>query len=766
MNNRIVKAIFKAIPLALIMALGVTPAQAALEEVVVTARKRNETLLDAPVAVTAFTSGLIEKAGISRPEDFLGLVPNVSFVTSNHQGEFFVNMRGQASVRFAESAVAVVVDGVQLSTSNEFNGDFFDIEQIEVLKGPQNSLYGRNATAGALVVTTRAPSEEWEGSVVANYGNFNAFKLQGGVGGPITENLTMRLSASLTDTDGPFSNILTGEKVHRWKNQTGRLKLHWDGGDTQADVVIGGSHGVGGGIAFNAQITGTTVGGVFVPGPNTNTVHEIPFVNDAPGGSVQDKFNASLRVVHDFETMSLESVTAFSEIKDNYQAKGLPYADFSAPSNNFVSLGVNWAAAFGDLTQKWRDENRAFTQEFRLSSNTDDARLRWQVGIYFQDARKLRTNINGLYTGGSISDSLVPLDINSTNPTVGYDKTRFGVLNYSPFANIQYDITDNLQLDLAIRYETEERDVRTLTDNTPDTVNPGATYNQCVLRTGRAPADCSDKTTFHQFQPKVTLSYNLPDERGTVYGTYGKGFKSGGFNTIGSREVLLAASAATGGDPSLIFTQDSYDKETTDAFEIGIKTRWMDGKLAINAAIFYTEVSDAQQFEFFPVGSLQAVSRIDEEEIEGFEIDASLVATDWLDLFIGYGYTDAKITKLLAAPQFEGNRVPYIQKDNFVAGFQVIKPISGTMDFNARLEYKRSGNVWYDASNLPGSRRDPNSLVDARLGISTEKWDLSLWGRNLTNEKYASEAIPLLAIVNVPYKAATRSYGIEARYNF
>jgi iron complex outermembrane recepter protein len=756
------KTFIQIVTLSVVMTIWGAPAQAALEEIVVTARKRTETLLDAPVAVQAFTAELIEKAGINRPQDFLALVPNVTFVTSNHAGEFFVNMRGQASVRFAEAAVAVVVDGVQLAHNNEFNGDFFDIEQIEVLKGPQNSLYGRNATAGAIIINTRAPTDEWEGSVVASYGNWESMKIQGGVGGPITENISMRLSASLTDTDGPFTNIVTAEKVHRWKNQTGRLRLNWKNETTSADFVFGGSHGTGGAIAFNAQITGTTVGGTFIDGPDTNSVHDIPFVNDMPGNNIQDKWNTSLRIVHDFSDMTFESVSSYSTIKDNYAAKGLPYADYSFASNDF---GV-FEFVFGDLTQRWRDQNEAFIQEFRLSSN-DDSRLRWQVGIYYQDGTKIRTNINGLYQGTPVNmDLLVPSDINSPNPSVNYDRTKFGVKNYSPFANIQYDITENLQLDLAIRYETEERNVRTVTPDGPNTVTGDPTYNQCVLRTGRAAADCRNKTTFHQAQPKVTLSYRFPDDIGTVYGTYGKGFKSGGFNTIGVRDLLIAGAVGAGGDPSLIFTQDTYDKETTDAFEIGVKTRWMDGRLALNAAVFYTEVSDAQQFEFFPVGSIQAVSRIDEEEIKGFEIDASFEANDWLQLFAGYGYTDAEITKLEAQSAFEGNRVPYIQKNNFATGFQATYPLTGTLTLNARMEYKRMGSVWYDASNLPGSRRDPIELVDARIGISTDAWDLSLWGRNLNNEKYASESVPLLSILNVPQKAPTRSYGIEVRYNF
>lgn len=137
-----------------------------------------------------------------------------------------------------------------------------------------------------------------------------------------------------------------------------------------------------------------------------------------------------------------------------------------------------------------------------------------------------------------------------------------------------------------------------------------------------------------------------------------------------------------------------------------------------------------------------------------------------MQLFAGYGYTDAEITKLNAQPLFEGNREPYILKYNFVAGFQVTYPITDTMEFFSRTEYKRMGSIWYDASNLPGSRRDPINLVDARIGISTENWALNIWAHNLNNEKYVSESIPLLSILNVPYKAPTRSYGLEARYNF
>ena len=746
-----------------------------LEEILVTGTKRAASLEDAPLAVQVFTETAIQEAGITRPEDFLSLVPNVNFVTSNHEGEFFVNVRGQASVRFAESAVAVVIDGVQLATSNEFNQDFFDIEQIEVLKGPQNALYGRNATAGAIIVNTKPPGDEWSGGVRATMGNWNTMKLMGGVGGPITENLGMRLSASINETDGPFQNKYTGEDVHRGSGKTIRWRTRWTGERTTADVIVGASHYEGGAIAFNAQIAGTYTGGVWIPGPDTDAVHEIPFVNDMPGYNEQRKRNVSLRIVHEFDNMTFESISSYSTIKDDYTAKGLPYADFSNPDNNYGlhDIGTRdllvpdlWANAFGDLTQRWRDQNEAFIQEFRLTSNDESARLRWQVGVYYQNGEKKRTNINGIYTGAPAIDNWMPNGPDTTNPSVNFDITEFPVKNFSPFANIQYDISESLTLSLAGRWENEEREVATLTPSIANDVAGQPTYNQCVLRTGRDPKDCNDKKEFKQFQPKVTLSYLLPNDMGNVYATYGKGFKSGGFNTIGVRDILVDAAVATGGDPSLIFTQDSYDKETTDAYEIGTKLNMLDGRLRMNAAVFWTDVENAQQFEFFPVGSIQAVSKIDEQEITGWEVDANFIVNDNISLFAGYGYTDAEVTKLEAQPAFEGNVVPYIEEYNFVGGFQANYPLTEGLTLTARGQYMRFGEVWYDSGNLAGSERSPISLLDARLGIAGDAWSVTLWGKNLNNEKYASESVPLLSILNVPYKAPTISYGVDFTYDF
>ncbi len=747
--------------LANLLSTNVSYSQVSIEEIIVTGLKRESSLIDAPVAVTVFTAKELEASGVDRPEDYLSLVSNVGYVKSNKEGDFYVNMRGQATIRYAESAVAVVVDGVQLAVQQEFNSNYFDIQQIEVLKGPQGAFYGRNATAGAIIINTKDPGDEWSGNLLASYGNWQSSRVQGGLGGPINDKWGVYLSASMINSDGPYTNRYTQEKPMRWKTQAARMKLLYNNDDTKASFIFSGSQGQGGGIAFSSQIAGTTVGGYFISSADTNDVYNIPFASELAGFNTQDKWSASFRYIKELNDLTFESVSSYSWIKEDSGGKGIPFTDFTNPDND---LGV-WEFVFGDTTQRWRNQNKAFTQEFRLSSN-NESNLSWQIGAYFQKATKKNLRIGGLYTGGGLSESILPSPIGSINPSIAVNSDKFGVENYSPFGNVQYDVSDSIDISLAVRYETEKRDVLTTTPPGPDTVNGLPTYNQCVLNTGRNPADCKDDITFKQLQPKVTASFKFPNEKGSFYISYGKGFKSGGYNSIGIRQFVVNTAIAVGADPNAVFLQDSYDKETSNAFEIGFKSRLFDDKLDFNGAVFKTEVKNAQQFEFIPLAQVQAVSRIDEQEIEGFELDAKLQVNESFTVFGAFGYTDAEISSLLAAPAFVGNKVPYIAKYNAVAGYQVTMPITSDVSFFHRLEYKGTGRVWYDASNLADSDRNPIDLIDARIGLTGDTWDLILWGRNLTNEKYASEAVPLFAFLNVPQKAPDRSYGIEARYRF
>lgn len=779
-------------------------------EIIVTGTKRDQKFVDVPVAVQVFNAKAIERAGITRPQDFLALTPNVTFETSNHAGEFFVNIRGQTSVRQSEGAVAVVIDGVQLATQNEFNGELFDIEQIEVLKGPQGALYGRNASAGAIVITTKAPSDTFEGQMTASYGNWNSSKLNASVGGPIIPGvLRFRASVGFNDTDGPYKNINTGEKVMRSNEKLARLRLDWQAGDdTTVDFRVNGSRLLGGAIAFNSQVVGSTIGGVPVTKIDSNDT-SLPFTNDVAGKNRQDKFSTSLKIDHDFGFATLTSVTSFNKITDNYQGKNYPYGAWNFGGNEFVtdalSPGTNLdtLALFGDNTQKFRISNRAIIQELRLTSKGDQ-RLRWQVGAYFLTSRRNFTTEQGLngrlprdaaggllppfvIRGTTIGAPVAPVDRlligggsilptlgidgpNSNNGTVNYDRNGYTARNIAPFGNVQFDVTDDIELQAALRYDIERRTVRT---QTPDIANPffgiapgapQATYNLCVATTGRTAAQCRDSRTFKQLQPKITATYKFPDRNGSIYAGFGRSFKSGGFNPIGTRATLLV------GLPDIL-VQDSYGKEVADSYEIGFKAQFFDRRVSLNGAAFHTTVKNAQQFEFFPTGGIQAVSQIKKSRINGVEFDINARVTDFLTVFGGYGLADTKITDIDSLNPIDraaiiGNRTPFAANYNASAGFQVVQPLSDTLDLLVRGDYTRTGSIWYDQRNLAGTKRDPVNIVNARIGITSERWDIALWSKNLFDVSYNSDAVVILPVAHAVYRAPDRSFGLEAKVKF
>lgn len=785
-------------------------AEADVGEIVVTGLKRDQSFVDVPVAVQVFSAEAIVQAGIQRPQDFLALTPNVTFQSSNHAGEFFVNIRGQTSVRQSEGAVAFVIDGVQLATQNEFNGELFDIQQIEVLKGPQSAIYGRLASAGAIIITTKAPTDEFEGQVFASYGNFNSARMNGSVSGAIVPGkLRFRASVALTDSDGPFRNINTGENVMRVNEKLARLRLIWDAGDdTTVDFRLNGSELTGGAIAFNAQVVGSTQGGVAVTGIDTNDT-SLPFTADVPGRNRQGKVSASVKIDHEFDGMTLTSVSSFNRIVDNYQAKNFPYGGYNFAGNSFVSdalspgLDLDILAAFGDNTQKYRISNSALIQELRLTSSGDKS-FRWQVGAFFLSGERNFTTEQGLngrlprdgdgdfippftIAGTNIGAPVAPVDRNiigggsilptlgidgpdTNNPTLNYDRNNYRTTNYAAFANIGYDITQSLEVQLAVRYDIETRKIR---NQTPNIANPffgvapgapAATYNLCVATTGRAAADCGEERTFRQLQPKASLIYKFPDNSGSVYLNYGRGFKSGGFNPIGTRATLLP------GLPNIL-VQDSYDAETADSYEAGFKSILFDRRVNFNGAVFYTEARNTQQFEFFPTGGIQAISQIAASRIWGVEADVTIRPTDTLTLFGGVGYINTRITDIdspIAADRSAiiGNNIPFAADYNTTLGFQLNQPVSNDMELVARTEYNRTGPIWYDQRNSADTRRDPVDIVNARLGFAKEGWEISLWSRNLLDADYNADAVVILPVAHAVFRAPPRTFGIEGRVRF
>ena len=202
-------------------------AQEPLEEIIVTARMRAETYIETPAAIKAFTAEEIVSAGIDRPHDFIALTPSITIVQTQNPGNSFITIRGVSQARNSDMPVAVSVDGVLMSNPAQFNQELFDIEQIEVLKGPQGALYGRNAIGGAISIVTRAPSDEFEAKIRLGADSGPGYMAQGDISGPINDKFTYRVSLSNTDTDGYLDNQYLNTEADPYKDTSARLRLNW-----------------------------------------------------------------------------------------------------------------------------------------------------------------------------------------------------------------------------------------------------------------------------------------------------------------------------------------------------------------------------------------------------------------------------------------------------------------------------------------------------------------------------------------------------------
>jgi iron complex outermembrane recepter protein len=783
-----------------------------LSEIVVTGEKRDIKLIDTPASVAVFDSAKIESTGIVAPSDFVLQTSNVTFTTVVNPGDFLVNIRGVSSIRGGEPAVAIIIDGVPVADSSEVNTALFALEQIEVLKGPEGAYWGRDAAAGAIIITTKKPTEELSGETLFSYGNDNSYDVTTTVSQALIPGaLSARLSASIHGTDGSYTNPITDEKSQRFEEQSARLRLHYDvGGALTADYSLTGINGKGGSDAFIAKISqtplspnGTIVGGVPVTNVSPNSTLTVPFVSDVPGRYQRQVVSQGMVVGYDLGTSQLTSITGYHDTHDYDGGKNFPYGNAANSTTDFYG----WQAVFGDKTQY---ESHLYTQwdeELRLTSEGSH-RIDWQIGMQFVQNREdfiQQNTLDGAIPPGLAAAALngyggynaagvrtlvgagtalpFPLGItplNSAYPTTAYNDKELVGTNYSPFGSATMNLSDALKLRAAIRYDTEVRHVNDQTPDEPDPFTGDTSYNNCVTLLHETSAQCFQGLgkTFHEWQPKVTLDYKIGGAS-SIYASYGIGFKTGGFNGIGTRQKALlgyiGAYEALGQSPSdaaanatkAVYTQDVYDKEVDTTYEIGAKSDLFDHRLYISSAVFLTETSNAQYYDFDPVSYVESINSIDRVQTKGAEIEADYKLTDALTLFANYGYIDPKIKKFAAAPQDVGNFVPQVSLETFDGGIQVSEPITAGRSISARVDYAWTGATYYTIDNLSEYERTPFGLLNARIGISSDRWDLTLWGKNIMNQRYASDVTAILE----PYSTALdygqlMTWGIDLRMRF
>lgn len=710
------------------------PDQPADGEIIVTALRGSESLTKVPASITAFNADTIEKANIKTAADFIKLTPGVTIVTSTAEaGDTQINIRGINGARDAESSVALVVDGILKTNTAALDQNQGTTRQIEVLKGPQGALYGRNAAAGAIVLQTLKPGDRLEGAIEASYANVNAATVNGYIAGPLTDKIGFVLSGDFRTTDGFYRNIFLNSKTvddqQVW-NINGRVIADL-GPSTKLDAKLRYGELSGASINFNASFHLPNFAGVNPAFYEDVNKHVFRYVSNIRPTNDQKTFEASLKLDHDFGPATLTWWGLYSDIRNNLVADGTS-ADFAryigaaSPAGTaavnacFASTTANtgfpvnqpgfigsspvpfiFAPATGstfgpyspttcDGTQYQLRNQSDVSTEVRLASNGSGP-FKWQAGGYYLHIdRTVGVSLGG-DTGAGVIKQLYNAPT-SSNPTSQLFADKFKTNVYAVFGSAEYKPVSPITLGVALRYDIEERSdtniVPLATDPfTGGPINPG--------QTGGAIAPQSQ--TFRQFEPKITARWEIAPNT-NLFADWGVGFKSGGFNNQGAA-AIVANNFNDGVTPGTInanvVINDRYRKERSSAFEVGIKGKL--GPVTYSLAGYYTKVRDMQFFEFFvgSFGLLRVVSNIDRVDLWGGEIDLRWKVARWWELSAAGNITDSEIKQNSSRTDTVGNKSPYTSDYTVNLGSQWNVPVNDHMKVTARVDYRLTGPTWF-----------------------------------------------------------------------
>lgn len=702
----------------------------AIEEIVVTARKRDESFRDVPVTINVFTESMIESAGIQKPADFIALVPNMTLVETQNAGNAFVVVRGVSQARNSEPSVAVLVDGVLETNPAEFNQELFDIKQIEVLKGPQGALYGRNAIGGAILITTKDPADEFAGTVKVGVGNGSAKRVQAGISGPFggSDTLKYRASVNYYDTDGYIPSAFLGGKADPVQDTSGRLRLVWKPNDVfTGDLRLSAAKLKTQALYFviPRDIEANPFSSFSTP-PNANDVTTPITVNNA-GRNDRDVYDASLKLDFQMGGGALTSVSAYDKTKEILT--GDAYDFRPRPNSIFQAL-------FGtDLNQSQFLDVKAYSQELRFTSPTS-GRFRWIAGAYYVHTDRFISTGNMVDTGNGVFPVYHSPSTNPLNPQATFLSDSQSNDAWAVFADGTFEVTDQFEIDAAIRYD---EDTRKNTTETPTVFLPDPAAFTGEVR----------KHTWSEAQPKVTLRYK-PTSDVTFYGGWSRGFRSGGFNQTG----VGAVADANG----VLGVNDLFNAEVADTVEVGVKGQFLDRRLNAGLSLYHTKSTNGYFFVFLAANSTQNLGNVD-ANYKGAELELNARVTDRFDLYANFGYTDSKITGM-EDPTVIGNEAPLVSKTTLNLGAQYRQPIRAGLDATFRADVKRIGRTWWEPYNV--TSRDPIALLDVRVGLDGGKWALTAWSKNLSDKKYNAEFSP----GGFLFKALPRRYGVDFTYKF
>ncbi|MGS2724016.1 TonB-dependent receptor [Porticoccus sp. GXU_MW_L64] len=725
-------------------------ADSSLEEIVVTAQRRAENLQDVPISVSALPESFLEKNDVRSLQDLSGAVPGFYATNSVNYGAAPLTIRGIGGANgggnfFNDEPVAVYVNDVYISRLSFSTADLLDVKNIEVLRGPQGTLYGRNSSAGALLLRTARPTEETEGFVRGTIAEFGEQRIQAAISGPLSESLQGRLALGRTDIDGWGNNSFDGSDVAASEATTARLSLRYSPSDTfTGDLILETQRqdSVPATIAV-ASVAPLTPSTPFVRRPDLNErLDNNEFALNDPNFNEAETDSLTLLINWSVGNLTVDSVTAYRD----YSLDGAQDSD----GTEFTLFNNQGVVA-----------SEQFSQEIRLSSDNDSA-FSWVVGAYYlqEDVTMDFTirNFQGLFGAGTEATFDASQDLSS----------------WAVFVDATWDITEQLSVSLGGRYSTEDKDftnnqtVFTIGNSIPLPIPFGPFPAGATIPAGipvAPPGSFASSETFSDFSPRLVASYAL-SENARVFASFTQAFKSGGFNSFG-----LAP---------------AFDNEEIDAVEVGFKSELLGDRLRFNGAAFIYDYSNLQVRLPVPTGGVSIVNA-GEAEVKGLELEMTLAASENLQISANVSFLDTELEEfltqeipedllfLIGAPiplnmvNAAGNELTRAPDLQYAINLDYTTQLTDTLTLDFNLNYRHQDSVFFletnQSSNTFASDGSDELGLRIAIGPETKKWQVGIFGQNITDERTITQVTALgghpNAAINEPAK-----WGLDFRVNF
>ena len=696
-------------------------AHAALEEIIVTAQKRQESMQDVPISVSAITGEVIADRQIVNLSGLNNQLPNVqinSFANSPDSAVFTIRGVGVNDADpYVGTTVSVVVDGAVVGTNTAALISLFDIERLEVLRGPQGTLFGANTTGGVVNVVTKQPTGEYGGEAQLTAGNYGRLDANLAVNFPISDSLSGKISLLHTGHDGYFTNTLDGDDLGEQDITVFRPYLKYETDNYDATLIgeyarmrNGSQTGINISPGDRALgIPGYTDSGepVFVRGQN----------RDQPDQNDKDTYGITLSQNFSTGLGDWVAITNYREYDQDL------YSDDDA--TEFV-----WLQTHREI------DHKQFSQEIRTTVDINESLQVLVGGYYFAQEYFLdqRGKLDGFLPGLG-------------QPQTQDQETE----SYSLFSQLYYDINDQWRLQAGLRLTRENTEAVSTSANTINLSGP-ATFNDPVIPGSFVRAEGDE--TWNEVGYKIGLDYQMNEDI-MFYGYHAHGFKSGGF---------------TG---RIVIAQDigPYDPEYVDTFEIGMKGDFFDSRLRANLSAFFNLYEDMQivQNITYPSGANSAsIINAAEAETWGFEADLTAAVTDNLTLNVTLAHLQAEFEEFYtpAGAALSGNKLQDSPEWTSSESLTYVIPMeAGEVELFAQHTYTDEKYSYFD--NLPITLVDSYNLYNANITYrdSSGRWSLGLYGRNLTDEEYFTQKLDfgVFALAGV---GAPREFGADLKFNW